>query len=47
MSTTSRPKNPNIGHAPMRKNTIPTMKLTRLMSAIMIRKPLGGSERWG
>src|SRR6267142_1566225 len=46
-SSTSRPKKPNTGHAPISRNASPATKLTALRNPISTRKPARFSERCG
>src|SRR6202030_1775927 len=45
--STSRPKKPNTGQAPINRNASPAAKLTTLMNPISTRKPVRFSERCG
>src|ERR1700722_8709622 len=47
MASTSRPKKPTTGHAPISRNATPAAKLTTLTKAITTRKPVRLSERCG
>src|SRR5215467_11126435 len=47
MTSTSRPKKPNTGQAPIHQNTTPAAKLTTLTMPISTINPLRLSERCG
>src|SRR5829696_5904364 len=47
MTSTSRPKNPKTGQAPISQNATPATKLTAPMKIISTRKPVRLSERCG
>ena len=47
ITSTSRPKKPNTGHAPIIRKTRPVTKLTTLRNSITARKPVRFSERCG
>src|SRR6201747_3216697 len=46
-ASTSRPKKPNTGQAPISQNARPAAKLTTLRNPISTRKPVRFSERCG
>src|SRR4051794_15665236 len=47
ITSTSRPKKPSTGHAPIIRKTMPVTKLTMLRNSITARKPVRFSDRWG
>src|SRR5215467_8248350 len=46
-SSTSRPKKPKTGHAPISRNVTPAAKLIDPIKAIRIKKPAALSDRYG